>query len=411
MKYKVEALNSTIIDKEINLTSSKSESNRALIIQAICDKKINLLNLAEAQDTQTLKKSLENQSDYIDIGPAGTTMRFLTAFLSTKKGRDFTLTGSKRMKERPIYPLVDALISLGASIEYLEKKGYPPIKITGKRLLSNKVYIKGDISSQFITAILLIAPSLPSGLELIIEGELVSKPYILMTLNMMKYFGVESEFKNNKILISKAQYIPKELVIEGDWSSASYIYSICALSEKASIKIIGLKEKSLQGDSEIANIMESFNVKTNFYDNHIVITKDKPISLDYFSYDFSNCPDLAQTIAVICASLNINAKLSGLSTLKIKETDRIQALVNELSKLGIKSFEENNSLIIKASKLLKDKEIDIETYEDHRMAMAFAPLAAKIDKINILEPLVVKKSYPRYWEDLSLLGFDISEVK
>jgi 3-phosphoshikimate 1-carboxyvinyltransferase len=413
MIYSISAPNKNI-KGDITLTASKSESNRVLLIQALCKTPFIIHNLAAAKDTQTLisllKDSKNGSCNTLDVGPAGTTMRFLTAYLSITEG-EWILTGSERMKQRPIHILVNALKQLGANIEYMEQEGFPPLKIKGKQLTNNNVTIDGSVSSQYITALLLIAPTLPNGLKLQLEGAVASKPYIDMTLKIMQYFGVKYEWTANSISVKKQDYIAKDYTVEGDWSAASYYYSIAALAETAHIQINGLLKNSLQGDSVIADIMKNLGVNTTFENNKIIITKDKASKpVGEFNYDFSNCPDLAQTLVVITSALNVKINISGLHSLKIKETNRILALQNELSKTNITVKEEpENTIQISGKETLKPLKEAITTYEDHRMAMAFAPLALKLNSIKIEHPEVVEKSYPDYWKDLQSLGFSISE--
>lgn len=416
MQYIVKSISSKI-KEDINLTCSKSESNRLLIIKALAEKynkKIEINNISDSDDTKILIQLLkEIDNPYIEIldaGAAGTTFRFLVSYLAIQPEVTKIITGSERMKERPIRDLVDALREMGAEIEYIEKEGYPPLKITGKNLNKSEISISGSVSSQYISSLMLIGSSLKNGLKVNIKDKISSKPYIDMTLKLLNYFGVEAFWEKNSIVIKYGQYLPKSYTIEGDWSSASYLYEILAFSENGEIDIKGLKKDSLQGDSVIAEIMKSFGIKTEFNkdsDIGIKIIKSGE-SVKYFKYDFSNCPDIAQTIAVICAGLEIEAELSGLESLKVKETDRVKALINELSKLGIEIFESKpNVLQIKKGKLKSG--ILINTYKDHRMAMAFAPLARLTNSITIDDIHVVNKSYADFWKDLTALGFDISE--
>ncbi|MFN8576660.1 MAG: 3-phosphoshikimate 1-carboxyvinyltransferase [Candidatus Sericytochromatia bacterium] len=402
MNYLVKSTNKNI-NLDINLTSSKSESNRLLIIKALSNDKVKINNLSDSEDTKTLINLLDSIKDsnikILDAGPAGTTFRFLVSYLSIQNGITKTLTGSERMKERPIKYLVNALKELGADINYLEKEGYPPLEITGKNIEENEISISGSISSQYISSLMLIAPILKNGLKINIKDKISSKPYIDMTLKILNYFGINAYWQNKSIIIDKGVYEPKTYTIEGDWSSASYLYEILSFSDSGEINIKGLRKDSLQGDSVISEIMKSFGIETIFNNNSINIKKSYT-HLDYFEYDFSNCPDIAQTIAVICAGLGVNAKLSGLESLKVKETNRVQALVNELTKLGIDIYESSSNVLeIKSGKVKSD--IFINTYKDHRMAMAFAPLSIISKSIIIEDPSVVSKSYPNFWNDLS----------
>lgn len=392
------------INGTIELNSSKSESNRVLIIRALTNEDFKINNLSNSDDTKTLIEILNSHSEILDVGPAGTTLRFLISYLAVKNNSVKTLTGSKRMLERPVKDLVTALKDLDAHIEYLEKSGYPPLKISGKALTKNEVNISGTTSSQYITSLMLIAPTLSNGLKINIIGKIASKPYINMTLKLLNYFGVSAHWESSSIIVPYQNYQAKDYTIEGDWSAASYLYELLAFAKSGEITIDGLKKDSLQGDSVIALIMQNFGINTEYFKNSIKITKNNLIT-DYFEYDFSDCPDIAQTIAVVCAGLNIRAKLSGLESLKIKETDRVKALITELSKLGADISEtENNVIAIKPVDSGLHKNILINTYKDHRMAMAFTPLALICNSIQIEEPEVVKKSYPDFWNDLSKLG-------
>lgn len=399
------------INAQIELTCSKSESNRALILQALSQGKITVANLSEAADTVTLDRILNSEIttqnlQLFDIGPAGTAMRFLTAFLCLKSG-EFTLTGTKRMQERPIGILVDALRTLGAYIEYTENEGFPPLRIQGPLVQkTNKIIIKGDISSQYISALLLIAPSLPQGLTLQIEGELTSKPYVEMTLSMLAHAGIKHEWADHLIRIDKQDFSPCKITVEPDWSAASYWYAIAALAKEGEIFLPNLQIYSLQGDSKIAELMANFGINSQFKCAGVTLSKEdrKPIRK---IFDLKDCPDLAQTLIVCCAALGHEATFTGLETLKIKETNRVKALQNELSKLGVKLIEKNLVYKLDCSEHHLPSKISIETYEDHRMAMAFAPLALVIDEVEIQDPDVANKSYPSFWDDLKKAGFEI----
>ena len=417
----------------IHLTGSKSESNRALIMQAMSKGAVEVKNLSEAADTVTLlrilqpsdvergKLKVENgklkaENDalvkspkIIDIGPAGTAMRFLTAYYTLQNG-EVILTGSARMKQRPIGILVDALRELGAEIEYAEKDGYPPLVIRGPlKQKSEKVSIKGNISSQYISSLLLAAPLLEKGLELIIEGELTSKPYVEMTLAMLAQAGIKYTWKENIIRIPNQVYTKSTISVEPDWSAASYWYSIAALAEEAELFIPGLNGYSLQGDSKITEIMANFGITSQFKDGGVLIRKEYK-KLERKIFDFKECPDLAQTVIVICAALGHNATFTGMETLKIKETDRVNALQIELAKIGVKLIEKNQTYQLDCSERDLKKSIRIKTYDDHRMAMAFAPLALVLNQMEIEDHLVVEKSYPHFWKDLESVGYDIEIV-
>jgi 3-phosphoshikimate 1-carboxyvinyltransferase len=391
---------------EIPLPSSKSESNRALIINALANGKDNLSNLAEARDTQTMMRLLASDDAVADVIDAGTTMRFLTAYFAVT-GQQKTMTGTPRMCERPIGILVDALRSLGADIEYVNQEGYPPLQLNGFEFSgNNRLQIRGDVSSQYISAILMVAPLLPAGLFLEITGELGSKPYIEMTLKQMEAFGVvvQADWENRTITVAAQQYEPIPYAIESDWSGASYWFSAVALSEHedAELELLGLKENSLQGDSVITQIMSYLGVKSEYTGRGFRLTKiPAATSLEW---DFTNCPDLAQTVCVVASAKNIPLTLTGLESLKVKETDRIFALQTELAKFGttLLEVEKNHKYQLTSHSEEPTNPISIHTYDDHRMAMAFAPLSLKMD-ITIEEPDVVVKSYPSFWKHWELL--------
>lgn len=390
----------------VQLTGSKSESNRALIIKAIGKGKVDIANLSAADDTVLLEKALQLASSTdssrvtIDIGPAGTAMRFMTSYLCTLKGQ-FELTGTQRMQQRPIGLLVDALKEIGADISYANKNGYPPLLINGQlEQYSSIVKINGDVSSQYISSLLLIASTLKEGLTLEIVGDLTSRPYVLMTLNMLEEAGIYHSWVGNKIHIAPQEAIAQTLYIEPDWSAASYWYAIVALSKEAVLRLPGLKKNSLQGDIAIVEIMAHFGVKTSFEENGILLEKTN-VKPSKNLFDFKECPDLAQTIVVVAAALKQNIALTGLETLKIKETDRIAALQNEIAKFGAKLTEDNTVYHLETSGVHDPGDLSIATYEDHRMAMAFAPLALVFNKVSIEDPQVVEKSYPMFWEHLA----------
>ena len=401
----------------IKITGSKSETNRLLLLQALYPNLI-LENTSNSDDSEVMLKALQNSqfltpnSQLIDVHHAGTAMRFLTAYFSIQEGKEMILTGSSRMKERPIKILVEALNQLGAEITYEENEGFPPIKIKGKKLTQSKVSLPANVSSQYISALLLVAPKLENGLELTLEGEITSVPYIKMTLALLNEIGVMTSFENNLITVksSEVEIVSKSITVESDWSSASYWYSIVALSEIGfQVTLSSYKKNSLQGDSALINIYKDFGVETTFNsDNSITISKTKNCQLSIVNYQLNNCPDIAQTIAVTCFGLGIACNLTGLHTLKIKETDRLEALKIELTKLGAEISVTNDSLHLKSSFGIKQN-ISISTYQDHRMAMAFAPLALKVP-ITINQAEVVSKSYPDFWKDLELVGIENSEI-
>ena len=393
---------------KIAITGSKSEANRMLILQALYPN-INIKNLSNSDDSKLMQTALASKGELIDIHHAGTAMRFLTAYFSVQEDRETILTGSKRMKERPIGILVDALNTLGADIAYLQNKGFPPIKIKGQKLTKHKVSLKADVSSQYISALILIASSLKNGLELTLDGKITSIPYINMTLSLLDQIGIKNSFEGNTITIKPIQedINPRDLVVESDWSSASYFYSIVALSDVGmQVELSSYKKDSLQGDSVLSVLYKQFGVETEFLEHMVLLEKvfntNKNSSI---KLDLSNTPDIAQTIAVTAFGLGLECNLKGLHTLKIKETDRLLALQNELTKLGADISVTNNYLSLEKSNAI-NKEVCIETYKDHRMAMAFAPLALKTS-ILIKEADVVSKSYPDFWKDLTHIGFQI----
>lgn len=392
----------------IEITGSKSESNRMLLLQALFPE-LKIVNVSNSDDSQLMTNALASTSKIIDIHHAGTAMRFLTAFFATQEGREVTLTGSQRMKERPIKILVDALKILGAQIEYLENDGYPPLKISGKKLNNSKVTLQANVSSQYISALLLIASKLENGIVLTLEGEITSVPYIKMTLSLLEEIGVETFFKDNLIAIkpNANMSFSNALVVESDWSSASYFYSIIALSEVGTeIALSSYKENSLQGDSVLVDIYKHFGVTTTFKGNRLLLKKESQAK-KYLELNLKNAPDIAQTIAVTCFGLGMRCDLTGLHTLKIKETDRLVALKTELEKLGGQVDITNNSLHLASATNINDM-VSIATYNDHRMAMAFAPLALK-KSIAIEDAGVVSKSYPTFWNDLKSIGFKITK--
>ena len=401
----------------IGITGSKSETNRLLLLKALYPN-LNIENTSNSDDSEVMQKALafnhhpSSITQTIYVHHAGTAMRFLTALFAIQEGEEVVLTGSSRMKERPIKILVNALNQLGAEITYEENEGFPPIKIKGKKITQNSVSLPANVSSQYISALLLIASKLENGLELTLEGEITSIPYIKMTLALLNEIGVKTSFENNiiKVAYCPLPIIHHPIIVESDWSSASYWYSIVALSEIGTrIKLSSYKENSLQGDSALVNIYQDFGVETIFNeDNSIVITKTQNHQSSIINYQLNNCPDIAQTIAVTCFGLGMGCHLTGLHTLKIKETDRLEALKTELTKLGAKVSVTSDSLTLENSISINEN-IVIATYQDHRMAMAFAPLALKVP-IQINEAEVVSKSYPDFWEDLKKVGFSIKEL-
>lgn len=409
MKLQLSPSPNKLLHAKIKITGSKSESNRLLLLQALYPT-IEIENLSNSDDAQVMQKGLQIKNGTVDIHHAGTAMRFLTSYFASQAGKEVSLTGSQRMTERPIGVLVDALRSLGANIEYAQNEGYPPLKIKGQKFKKSKVSIPANISSQYISSLIMMGASLPDGLEIELVGKITSVPYIKMTLSLLNQLGVKNSFEDNKIKISYKATIEKtELVVESDWSSASYFYSIIALSDVGSeITLSAYKNNSLQGDSVITEIYQDLGVETVFRENEIVLKKISEFKLSTLECELSNAPDIAQTIAVTCFGLGIGCELTGLHTLKIKETDRLEALNTELSKLGAKISVTDKSLTIHPSKEIKNG-ISIDTYNDHRMAMAFAPLALKTSLI-INDAGVVSKSYPDFWNDLKGLQFDIENL-
>lgn len=403
-------LNFSSINKKstLNITGSKSETNRLLLLQALFPE-LKLENISVSDDSIVMQKAMSGNQKVVDIHHAGTAMRFLTAYFAIKENSDVVLTGSSRMRQRPIKFLVDALQQLGAEINYIENENYPPIRIKGKKLTKNKVTLKANVSSQYISALLLIAPKLENGLELVLEGEITSIPYIRMTLALLNQIGIETTFENNIIKVSSKFKIKNpEVKIESDWSSASYYYSIVALSQIGTqIILSNFNKNSFQGDSILVEIYKSFGVETTFVENQIIIEK-KEYKCSSLKLNLIESPDIAQTIAVTCFGLGVGCRLEGLHTLKIKETDRLEALKKELSKLGAMVFTTDSILQIAPSTRIKEN-ISIKTYQDHRMAMAFAPLALRTNLI-IEDSEVVSKSYPTFWDDLKQIGFEIEEI-
>lgn len=406
------------IDTSIMLPASKSISNRALIIQALTKGGMMPENLSDCDDTEVIIRGLSKQSEIIDIKAAGTAMRFMTAYLSATEG-EHTITGTKRMKHRPIGILVDALRYLGAEIEYVGEEGYPPLRIRGRQLEGGTLLIAGDVSSQYISALLMIAPILTKGLELKLTGNIISRPYIDLTLHLMHEFGVAAEWSDfDTIRVKPQSYQQRAYTIESDWSAASYWYEILALTDDTQSKVAlqGLKDGSRQGDSTVRYIFSLLGIKTSFKEKGVngmpeaLLTRHSRM-LNRMDYDFTNQPDLAQTLIAVCPVLGIPFHFTGLGTLKIKETDRIEAMKREMEKLGyILHEEEGTALSWTGERCEPMTQPTIDTYEDHRMAMSFAPLAIKLGEIRINNPEVVSKSYPHYWADLRKAGFKIQQV-
>ncbi|OCB75228.1 3-phosphoshikimate 1-carboxyvinyltransferase [Flavobacterium crassostreae] len=396
------------IQAHLAITGSKSETNRLLLLQALFPN-ITLENTSNSDDSEVMQKALNRQDQVVDIHHAGTAMRFLTAFFAVSEGSEVELTGSQRMTERPIKVLVDTLKQLGATISYKNQVGYPPILIKGQKITASKVTIPANVSSQYISALLLVAPKLENGIELTLEGEITSVPYIKMTLALLNDLGIATRFTANTIQVSAAKSVPtKVMTVESDWSSASYFFSIVALADAASITLSSFAQNSLQGDSALVAIYKQMGVSSEFKDNSLTLTKTADFKPKAIHLDLNNTPDIAQTIVVTCFGLGLSCHLTGLHTLKIKETDRLEALQTEMTKLGAVVRVTNDSLTLEPATVRHPK-VKIATYNDHRMAMAFAPLALKMP-IVIENAEVVSKSYPDFWEDLTKLNFSTTQV-
>lgn len=407
------------IRTSLQLSGSKSLSNRLLILKEVLNNSFEIQNISGSEDTKLLIDALEqlknNRSGTIDIRHAGTDMRFLCAYIATHNSGEWVLTGSTRLQQRPVSELVNALQKLGAEISYTDKEGFPPLKIKKQKLKGGRIEMDGSISSQFISALLLVAPSFENGIELILNGSLVSWPYVEMTVDLLKHFGVKVHTEKNTIRLlpfSQASPSLSSFTVESDWSSASYWYSICALSPNSEIKLSFLSQKSLQADSVLPKLFEPLGVKTLFNGNVVHLSSSIKRNSE-FNHDFTNCPDIAQTLAVCCFGLGIKATLTGLKTLKLKETDRIIALKTELEKFGIQVQAGPESLTIPQHSIFEETQsanydFTIKTYHDHRMAMSFAPLALVCKTLQIEDPAVVDKSYPTFWQDLKSAGFNVN---
>ena len=398
------------IHTTIQLPSSKSISNRALIINALGNGTHHPENLSDCDDTRVMIRALNDDKETIDIMAAGTAMRFLTAYLSVTPGTRI-ITGTERMQQRPIQVLVNALRELGADIEYVANDGFPPLRITGRELRKDTISLPGNVSSQYISALLMIAPVLTNGLTIRLTGDIISRPYINLTLQLMNDFGVRAEWTDDhRLKVEPQAYHSTPFYVESDWSAASYWYQIVALSKEAEVTLPGLFKDSYQGDSQVAGIFRSLGVETIYKDKTVILKKNGK-SVERLDYDFINQPDLAQTFVVTCALLNIPFRFSGLQSLKIKETDRMAALITEMKKLRYILHETDGSVLSwEGERCTTEEHPAIDTYEDHRMAMAFAPTCLALPEILINNPQVVSKSYPRYWEDLRQAGFIIKEV-
>ena len=403
--------NSTINPStDITITGSKSESNRLLLLKALFEN-LEIQNVSNSDDSQYMLKALDSENPIVDIHHAGTAMRFLTAYFATLDGKTTLLTGSQRMQERPIKILVDTLRALGADIQYDKEEGYPPLRITGKTLLKDEVRMKANVSSQYISALLLMATKLKNGLTLHLEGKITSVPYIKMTLSLLDQLGVETSFEGQVIQVKPyLDTVSKTFTVESDWSSASYFYSIVALSPVGTqINLSTYKKDSLQGDAVLQEIYTHLGVQTTFEGSKINLKKINNNVPDSLDLDLANAPDIAQTIVVTCLGLQVKCNLTGLHTLKIKETDRLEALKNEIYKFGTLIEITDDSLHLLDYNPLTSGAV-VETYNDHRMAMAFAPLALKTS-FSINEAEVVSKSFPDFWDNLAELGFNTSESK
>ena len=398
------------IEANISLPLSKSISNRALIINALTPGAIDIEQVAKCDDTDSMVAALNNQSESINIGAAGTAMRFLTAYFAATPGRTMTLDGSERMRQRPIEALVNALRDCGADIKYLINEGFPPLLINGSKLTGGDISLPASISSQYISALLMIAPTMDRGLTLTLQGDIISRPYINMTLSLMKTWGVDCDFSGNVIKVAPQAYKPTEFKIEADWSAASYWYAIAALSA-GNITLTGLQPHSVQGDSHLVQLFEPLGVITHFEDTETTL-EPTPDTCPRLNIDLSDQPDIAQTIVVTACMLGIPFSITGLSTLKIKETDRLEALRTEMLKLGMELIIENDNKISWDGNRLPISQIPaIDTYKDHRMAMAFAPAAIYIPGLIINDMDVVSKSYPEFWLHLQNAGFKFAQVQ
>ncbi|MDR0824377.1 MAG: 3-phosphoshikimate 1-carboxyvinyltransferase [Prevotella sp.] len=410
MQYKIVAPKA--IDSAVFLPASKSISNRALVLNALSQSSSTLENLSDSDDTNVMIDAFESESkgdNLIDVKAAGTAMRFLTALFAITPG-EWIITGTERMRKRPIKILVEALILLGARITYLGNIGYPPLKIKGTSLKGGDIYLSGDVSSQFVSALLMIAPTMNKGLTIHLEGDVVSAPYIKLTLGMMSQFGVKTHCENKVIKVHPEEYKAVHYTVESDWTAASYWYEIAALTDDARVELKGLSKNSMQGDSKVGELFADLGIATEYTTDSVVLTKSNRRTKKMF-HNFINEPDLAQTFVVTCCMMNIPFMFTGLQSLKIKETDRIEALKAEMKKLGYLIYNSENSILEwNGERCEPEVEPVIKTYEDHRMAMAFAPASIKLGHINIAHPNVVTKSYPRYWDDLKSAGYVIEEI-
>ena len=396
------------ISGEIALPSSKSISNRLLIIKALANHSFNIHNLSDSDDTRVMIEGFLKNEDTVNIGHAGTAMRFLTAYYAATAQKKI-ITGSERMKNRPIRELVDGLNQVGAGITYLEKEGFPPLQTSGSQLQGDNISINGSISSQFISALLLVAPALPKGLTVNITNKLISSSYINLTLQLMQAYGVDAQWSVNAIAIKPQQYRGSDIIVEADWSGASYWYEIASLADEADIVIQGLSSNSFQGDAALVQQFSKLGICSTFHDHSVRLTKEK-CNLGFFEFDFINNPDLVQTFVVTLCLNNIPFRISGADTLRVKETDRIAALQKEMAKMGFAIVETAPGILVwDGTKSEPNKHIVINTYNDHRMALAFAPAAIRMENIVINDAMVVTKSYPHFWDDLVKAGFEIKQ--
>ncbi len=396
------------VNGEIVLPASKSISNRVLLINALSDNGLPIENLSDCDDTNSMLRVLCSNDSCFDIGHAGTAMRFLTAYLARIFGR-WEITGSERMKQRPIAVLVDALCDLGAQIEYTEKEGFPPLRIYGTKLRGGEVTMPASVSSQYISALMMIAPYMEQGLKIRLKGEIVSRAYIEMTLHIMRRFGAEVSFDNHVINVASIPYTPVAYRVEPDWSGASYFYELLAVADSGEIRLPGLQKESLQGDAAQVALWDKLGVSTCFIKDGITIRK-KQIEISSLEYNFVEMPDIVQSFAVACCLLNIPFVFTGLTTLRIKETDRLRALVDELAKLGYRLETKGDDRLEWNGSLCMGGIPEIFTYHDHRMAMAFAPAALVFKRLTVIGRDVVNKSFPGYWQQLELVGCKVQEL-
>jgi 3-phosphoshikimate 1-carboxyvinyltransferase len=410
MRYRI-SINKNKIEGRINLPASKSISNRVLIINALSYSPYPVHNLSDSDDTKVLLNALFSNENKFDIGHAGTAMRFLTAFISKIVG-EWEITGSERMKQRPIKILVDALNELGAKIEYLEKEGFPPLKIFGSHLKGKTIELDGSVSSQYISALLMIAPTIENGLTINLKGDITSRSYIELTLKLMEKFGVRHKWEGNSIYVPEQKYFPVDFTVEADWSGASYWYELLALAGKGEIFLENLVLDSIQGDAILSEWFVPFGIESVQQENGVLLKKITKPQVSKLNMDFIENPDVAQTMACLCVAKRIPFHFTGLKTLKIKETDRIAALQNELTKFGAKLTEPEHGELAWDGNIdlqMKHETPVVKTYHDHRMALAFAPMALSGLQMEIDDPMVVTKSYPAFWEDLRNVGFEIKE--